>query len=304
MLDLRLLATFLAAASAPTFRQAASRLHLAPSTVTSRIRALEDELGLPLFARETEGAVLTEHGRRLVGHARRLLELAADTRRRLTGEDEACPELTVRFSESLGLALMPDILRRFRARHPQTRLTLVTHSRRGLARDLRQGVVDLAVLVGQPFVAEGVLLEDLGQQPLVVMAPPDDRLAGRGAVGPADLDGRRLLATLHVWSARRRLEDLLTACGAAPREWLECASLGMIISCVAAGWGLALAPRATARYAAARGLVAMLPWTGEALFAPVLLARPDDRSPTTAEAAFVQATREALDRADASPDPS
>jgi DNA-binding transcriptional LysR family regulator len=297
MLDLRLLETFLDAANGPTFRQTAVRLHLAPSTVTSRIRALEDELGLPLFARETDGAVLTEHGRRLLGHARRLLELSADTRRLLTGEDEACPELTARFSESLGLVLLPDILVRFAALQPQTRLTLLTHSRQGLARDLRQGTVDLAVFLGEPFAAEGVTMDVIGRQRLMVIAPPDSPLAGRPGLEPADLAGWRLFVTSHVWSARRRLEETLARSGAQPREWLECTSLAVIIRCVEAGLGLALAPEATARGEAARGRVTVLPWADGEPLVPVLLARGAGRPPNPAEAAFVLATREALDRA-------
>lgn len=294
MLDLDLLATFLAAASGPTFRQTASRLHLAPSTVTSRIRALEDELGLPLFARETDGAVLTEHGRRLVDHARRLLDLAADTRRRLTGEEESCPELTVRFSESLGLAVLPSILARFFPLFPETRLRLVTSSRRGLARDLRQGGVDLAILLGEPFAAEGIVMEAVGRQRLLLLAGPGSPLAGRTEAGPADLAGCRLFTTPYVWSARRRLDEDLARAGAEPRERLECSSLAVILPCVAAGLGLTLAPEATARHAAVGGRITALAWTGDALEAPVLAARAAQAHACPAETAFIQATRDAL----------
>lgn len=227
-------------------------------------------------------------------HARRLLDLAADTRRRLTGEDETCPELTVRFSESLGLAVLPEILTRFTAQFPETRLRLTTSSRRGLARDLRQGGVDLAVLLGAPFTAEGVVMEAIGRQRLLLLAGAASPLAGREAVGPDDLAGCRLFTTPYIWSARRRLDEDLARAGAPPRERLECPSLALILPCVEAGLGLALAPEATARMAAARGRVAVLAWAGEPLEAPVLAARAARIPLSPAQTGFLAATRDAL----------
>ncbi len=294
MLDPYLLKTFLAAAAGPSFRQAAATCNLAPSTVTSQIKALEQELGLPLFERAGGRTALTEHGRRLVRHAHRLLDLEAETRRLLAGGDDASLELTVRLSESLGLALAPLILPLFRQRFAHTRLVLATHSRAGLARDLRQGGVDLALLLGEPFAAEGVTMEELHREPLVVIAPPGSSLADRKTAGPADLDGWPLLSTRHVWSARQRIEDALARAEAQIAGHVECTSLEIVKRCVAAGAGLAVAPWLAVRQEVAEGRLAALAWAEEPLSAPVLLLRACDREPCPAGAAFIAATRAAL----------
>lgn len=294
MLDPWHLRTFLAAADALSFRQAAGALAMAPSTVTTQIKALEEALGASLFQRGPGRVVLTEEGRRLRGMARRLLDLESEIRRDFDHNREAFPELSVRLSESLGLELLPAVLSRFRRHFPHTRLFLPTRSRQGLARDLRQGAVDLGLMLGEPFAAEGVRMETLHREPLLVIAPPDSPLAGREAVGPEALAGRELLVTPHVWSARRRIENALDRAGLAPAALTECTSLEIVKRCVAAGHGLAVAPWLAVRRECEAGRLLALPWAGGLLDAPVLLVRPSDRDLDRAGACFVGAVREVL----------
>lgn len=291
MPDPRLLKTFLAVAAGLSFRQAAKDLHYAPSSVSSQIKALEEELGVALFDRAGREILLTEAGRRLLGHARRLTALDAQTRRVVGGGDAAPPEMTVRISETLGLHCLPRILPSFRERFPHTRLRLVTQSRHGLARDLLHGLTDLALVIGEPFRAVGVTVEVLRREALVVIAPPDSPLAGRGAVGPEDLDGTTLLLTPHVWSARRFIEEALLEARANPAGLVECSSVEIVKRCVMAGQGVSVAPRFAVAGEVARGALAALAWSRGSLHAPVLLIREDGRAPSGPEAFFIEALR-------------
>lgn len=293
MLDPWQLRTFLAAAAGPSFRQAAQDLAMAPSTVTAQIHSLEETLGVPLFDRAAGRVVLTEHGRRLLGRARRLLDLEAEIRRDIGGEDDGCPELSVRLSESLGLELAPTVLPLFRKRFPGTRLLLFTHSRQGLARDLRQGAVDLGLMLGEPFAADGILTEEIHREPLVVIAPPGFLPSGR-AVGTADLAGHELFVTPHIWSARRRLEHALVRDAAAPAAITECTSLAVVKACVMAGHGLALAPQMAVRRDGAAGRLLVLAWADGPLDAPVMLLRQAGRPLGAAGLCFVDAVRQSL----------
>lgn len=69
--------TFLAITAHGSFLAAARQLHLTQSTVSARIRRLEDELGTRLLVRNRAGASLTPAGRRFLGYAKRLV-LTAD----------------------------------------------------------------------------------------------------------------------------------------------------------------------------------------------------------------------------------
>ena len=82
MLDLRKLQTFQVAAATSNFTRAAAELGVCQSSVTVHIKALEEELGVPLFerCRSSKTVVLTEVGRRALDYAGRLLALAEEAK--------------------------------------------------------------------------------------------------------------------------------------------------------------------------------------------------------------------------------
>lgn len=286
-----LLRTFLAVAAELSFRQAAQALHVAPSTVTSRIKALEEELGVKLFARRGRRVVLTPEGRRLFWHAARLTELAARTRQVVCGEEEG-PEVRLRVSETLGAYCLPTVLRQFKAAFPAARVHLATTSRQGTLHDLRRGTVDAALLLGEPFAAPGLAVESLWREPLVVFTAPDGPLADRECVGADDLEGVPLVLTRHAWSARAAMERALAGEGAGMAGHVECASAEIVKRCVLAGLGVSVAPRFFVAGEAGRGRLRILAWSGEPLAATVLLARDRTRTPPPAAAWLLRLLRD------------
>jgi DNA-binding transcriptional LysR family regulator len=296
MLDLSLLRTFLAVAGTLSFRRAAQDLHLAPSTVSVQVKALEEDLGQALFERTGRRVLLTEAGLRLVDQAPRLLALEGEVRRALSGDGEGEESLSVRLSETLGLACLPGILARFREGHPHARLAFATSSALGLARDLRQGRADLALILGQPFAAPGLSVDILGREPLVLAVPPDSDLAGRAFAGPGDLDGRPLALTPHVWGLRQELEGALLTAGAVPQSLTECGSAVLALALVRAGLAVSVVPGFSAAGEARTGGLALLEWSPGPLLAPVLLLRRAGRPMSPAAEAFARAARDHFSR--------
>jgi LysR family glycine cleavage system transcriptional activator len=80
MLDLRKLQTFRVAAATSNFTRAAAELGCCQSSVTVHIKALEDELGVPLFerCRYTKKVTLTRVGRQMLEYSHKLLSLAEE----------------------------------------------------------------------------------------------------------------------------------------------------------------------------------------------------------------------------------
>ena len=294
MLDPWQLRTFLAAMAAASFRKAAQELALSPSTVTAQIKALEQTVGAQLFARTGNRVTVTEHGRRLAGYARRLLDLEAETRQRLADGGDEPAGLAVRLSESLGRVLVPAILPAFRRRFPGLPLTLTTHSRQGLVRDLRQGVVDCGIVLGEPYVAQGVTMTVIHREPIVAVVAPGDGLAGRGRIGPADLAGRELLLTRHVWSNRDRITRALDRAGVAPAAVTESSSLEILLRCAAVGQGVVLAPRLAVAEEVRAGSLTLLAWDDAPLSAAVTIMGLAGRVPGAAQRAFFDLVRQHL----------
>jgi len=74
------LTTFVAVATVGGFHRAAETLRVSQPAVSARIKALEDSLGSPLFARSRSGLTLTEAGRILRPYAEQLLKTASQAR--------------------------------------------------------------------------------------------------------------------------------------------------------------------------------------------------------------------------------
>ena len=189
-MELRHLEYFVAVADARSFTRAAEQLHVVQSGVSAAIKALEAELGSPLFDRTSKRVDLTDAGRALLPRARATLDAARaardavdDVRGGLRGS------LRIGTMTSVGLVDLPALLGEFHRRYPEVTIRLVVdpNGSRGLVEALTAGSLDLA-LVSLPGPAPvGLTVTPLASAPLVLVVPGDHRLAGRGSVPLAEL---------------------------------------------------------------------------------------------------------------------
>lgn len=145
-LDLESLRCFTAAAELLSFRAAARRVALSPAAFSDRIRKLEDQLGVALFARSTRSVALTPAGMRLLPQARRCLEEARRCLDVVAEEGRRPPfELRLGTRFELGLSWIVPALDTLRQARPERTLQLVFGDSDDLLRKLRLGRVDAAV---------------------------------------------------------------------------------------------------------------------------------------------------------------
>lgn len=258
-MEFKTLQTFMAVADAPGFTRAAELLGYAQSSVTAQIKALEAELGVPLFERLGKRVVLTEQGQRLRGYATRLLQLEAEARQAVAATTEPSGTLYVGAPESQCTYRLPPLLTRFRERYPRVKLVFQPGSCANLRRLVVEGKLDVAIVMDPDVSPQGVNLHTIAQDPILVLARPDHPLASRPHVAPVDLADETVLHTEADCSYRQRFDRLLAEHGVRPEVALEFASLEAIKVAAMAGLGLAVLPELAVQAEVAQGKLAVLP---------------------------------------------
>ncbi|HSU13921.1 LysR substrate-binding domain-containing protein [Longimicrobium sp.] len=241
--ELRHLRYFVAVAEELHFGRAAERLGIQQPPLTQQIQRLEAVVGAPLLVRRPR-VQLTEAGRVLLAHARRLIAQADrgmdEARRAARGESGV---LAVGFAASTLPALLATAIRAFRDAAPGVELRLRELPSAAHAAALRDGTIDVSV-AREPPPEEGIAREVLMDEELVAVLPPGHALAGSDEIALAALADepfvhfhRAVAPGLHD-----RVAALCRAAGFEPRivqqahEWLT------IVGLVEAGLGVTLAP--------------------------------------------------------------
>jgi DNA-binding transcriptional LysR family regulator len=235
-MDLSDLQIFRTVVEAGGVTRAAAQLNRVQSNVTTRVRQLEDELGVPLFLREGKRLHLSPAGSVLLGYAQRLLDLAREARDALHDTTPRGP-FRVGSMESTAAVRLPGPLSEYHRRYAEVTLELRTGNTRELAAQVLAGEIDVA-LMAEPvdarlekspvFLEELVIVAESGHPPI------------RSA---ADVSHRSLLAFEAGCAYRKRLEDWFGRDGLLPDRIVELSSYHAILGCAVAGMGIALLPR-------------------------------------------------------------
>jgi DNA-binding transcriptional LysR family regulator len=266
MLDLHRLRLLREFAARGSIAKTAAVLGYTPSAVSQQLAALEREAGTALLDRSARRAELTDAGRRLAGHAERILAMVEEAETDLSTEaQEPAGRVVATAFPSAAVAFAPALARSLRT-HP--RLTLVlrqTPAREGL-RQVRSGEVDVAIVDDWTSrlaeEIEGSILTccHLIRDQLVLVLPRTHPAAE--PAGPVDLRALRhepWLAAPAGEPSRQAVDRLLAAVGVAPPVLSEFEGMSTITSLVARGIGIAILPRLAVAAAERRVVVRDLP---------------------------------------------
>lgn len=264
MPDLRQLRYFVTVAEEQHFGRAAARLSMTQPPLSQAIRALEETLGVALFARTRRSVELTPVGADLLPEVRRLLASAEALRplAQSLARGEA-GVLSLAFVSTADYGLLPLLLRDFGARYPRVRLQLAEATSDVQVDELVAGRIDAGLVIAPlpPRHAAQLAYLPIAREPLVIAMPAalaaslathDDRDAGNGG----DDANRRAISLREVAGAPlvvfpRQLApgfyDLIMDCygaaGLAPHIGQEAIQMQTIVSLVSAGMGVALVPQ-------------------------------------------------------------
>ncbi|WP_433831965.1 LysR family transcriptional regulator [Actinoplanes sp. CA-015351] len=256
-MELRQLSYVEAVARYGGFTRAAERLHVAQSAVSAQIRALENELGLALFARTTRRVALTPAGELFVARARRVLA-------EIDGARIEIHEITavvggrvgIGATPALGSYDLPQALGRFRDRFPGIGLRLRSGVVTGLLGALDEGELDLVV---GPLHADLPARFDalpLADEHLLLAIPIGHALARAGRLTLGEARDEAFVSTAPGTGLRWILEDAARSAGFTPRVEFETATAGGIRDLVAAGLGVGLLSKSVAEAGGGPAIVA------------------------------------------------
>ncbi len=192
-MEIKQLNTFRVVAEILNFTKAAEQLHLAQSSVSAQIRALERDLGVRLFDRIGKQVFLTDAGNRLFGYAQKIESMTEEIRSEVSGEDNLRGKLTIRMPESLARKYMPEVIMHYHLKYPDVTLNFINCSDRELPRELSSGRIDIALLMTDDTSMKDVSIDYLKTEKLVMAASPKHELTNRSTVSQNDLQGQLLL---------------------------------------------------------------------------------------------------------------
>jgi len=241
--ELRQLEHFIAVASEQHFTRAAEAMQISQSGLSASVRALEHELGTPLFTRSTRRVVLTQAGRALLEEARRTVASAAAARNAVQAVRGVLGgTLSVGTEQCLGVVDLGSELARFRSEHPGVEIRLGFDGSADLVERVASGQMDLAMVAESGSLPPGVRTERLSTESFVILCDPGHRFADLKSVTLDEIAEEPQVGFLPGWAARSIAERAFTAAGLQTRVTMEVNDVHTLLDLVGHGLGVAVVP--------------------------------------------------------------
>jgi DNA-binding transcriptional LysR family regulator len=261
-MEVRQLQTFCVLAEELNFTRTAERVHTVQSNVTTQIKALEAELGSPLFDRLAKRVVLTEAGRRFRPYAEKALAAMDQGYRAVKFGTEPAGPLHIYAPESVLTYRLPEVLKLFRKRYPRVELIFRPEPVGSLAAELESGKIDFAISMSDSVDGEQLYSIRMRSEDIYLFGTPDHPLVNAKKVYPRDLLDQTLLLTEAGCGYRKKLDMQLASANVRPQHITEFSSVEAIKQCVIAGMGIGLLPEVVIACELKKREFAVMNWHG------------------------------------------
>ena len=255
---------------AGSIRRASTRLNVASSSINRQIIALEQEIGMPLFERLNNRLRLTESGALVIAHVRQTLQQHEQVRARIEDlKRKRHSEVTVATTSGLAAGLLPPVVAKFMARHPDVKVAVRILPTGQIPGSLASGESDLAVATGMSDHQDVTVFATATSQ-IGAIVQRGHPLAGRASVTLAECQDYPLILADIGMPLRLILDDACAEAGLPFEPIIESNSLEMMKRAASLGLGITFLHYLEVEHEVQRGDLHFVPLNDPNLAFPTL----------------------------------
>ncbi|CZF82959.1 HTH-type transcriptional regulator GltC [Grimontia celer] len=195
-MNIETIRAFLEVVSTGSFQQAADNLYITQSTMSARIKGLEERLNRPLFQRTRHGVVLTTGGHKFLRHATTMVKAWEHARLEITLPDDSQSVVTIGFHLNVWPLWADSWFSWMTDNHPQLATQARADASLPLINSLKEGLVDL-VVVHEPQQSPQLAAEFLGEDELVLVSSEARHVEEKQVPGYIYVDWGESFRTQH-----------------------------------------------------------------------------------------------------------
>ena len=240
-MELEQLRHFLKVAELGNFTRAAEAVRLSQPALSRSITRLEEELGQPMFERQTRKVALTDSGNLLLGRARQILSLVDDAKAEIY-DDGQTGRIRVAAIPTIAPYFLPERLREFHRKFPLAKVIVHEDTTDNLLKKLTDGVVDVAI-AAIPLDAKYLQIERLFDEELLLVTAVDSALAKKKSIHMRDIES---LPFVLLGEAHCLTDSIVSFCrqnSFHPLSVEHTSQLAMVQELVALNHGISLVPK-------------------------------------------------------------
>ena len=229
---------FLKIAQTENITRAAEELGLSQPAVSRSLQRLEEEIGQPLFERQSRKMVLTDAGELLVSRARQIMSIIDDTLSEIT-DDGQSGRIRLGAIPTIAPYFLPGLLHHFTSAFPKARLLVQEEPTQNLLQRLTQGELDLAILT---IPAKYLEIDTLFEEELLLVMPQGHPLSQKKQIKLADI---QTLPFVLLDEAHCLSDNIVSFCrqrSFQPVSMEKTSQLAMVQELVTLGHGISMVP--------------------------------------------------------------
>ncbi len=223
--------------------KAAERLYCSQPALSKQVKALEKELGYPVFLRRGTRLELNENGKLLYRFGKEL-EQSYNTLRAELYRQNHCDTRGIRLGVTnyIGTHILPPALKRFKKLHPEIPVRFAVDFHSSIIELLNQDQIDFAFVPEHPDTLKNrsFYCEYFGDDPMVLVFPPGHPLEKKIPIRPADLEDYPFLISQATSASRSFILSRLGERGVRLSDIQNMYNIGTIKQSVINGLGISI----------------------------------------------------------------